>query len=98
MLFKKNLTFILFCFLIFFKYSNGKSCGSFNPSFYTCCKGVLISGSGQSCCGTTTFNPSFYTCCRGVLNSGSGQSCCGTTAFNPSFYSCCNGVLNFGSC
>ncbi|UJR11229.1 hypothetical protein I4U23_015412 [Adineta vaga] len=77
--------------------AEGAACGAYNPSFYTCCNGVLTFGSGQSCCDTKAYKPSFYTCCNGVLTFGSGQACCGTRAYNPSFYTCCNGALTFGT-
>ncbi|CAF1173921.1 unnamed protein product [Adineta ricciae] len=89
---------VLFLILVIylFGYTESASCGAYNPTFYTCCNGVLTFGSGKSCCGTTAYDPTFYTCCSGLLTFGRGKSCCGTTAYDPTFYTCCNGALTFG--
>ena len=90
------LVLSLILVICLFSHTESASCSAYNPTFYTCCNGVLTFGSGKSCCATTAYDPTFYTCCNGVLTFGSGKSCCGTTAYDPTFYTCCKGALTFG--
>ncbi|HEV7506427.1 MAG TPA: hypothetical protein VGS07_16120 [Thermoanaerobaculia bacterium] len=70
-----------------------QSCGSYNPTFYICCNGVLSpKGSNDACCGTQPYSTTFSICCNGVLSpKGSNNACCGTQPYNTTFYRCCPG-------
>ena len=79
------------------KRGNTVCCGSeaYDPSFYTCCNGIL--GLGSTCCGSKAYNPFFYQCCNGTVTRDFGSECCGNKAYDPSNSKCCNGTVGFGS-
>ncbi|VDH99013.1 Hypothetical predicted protein [Mytilus galloprovincialis] len=92
---KGTIVVFLICVSLLQK-TESAACGTtwYNPTFKTCCNGVLYTPKQRACCGTVGYDPTFKTCCNGVLNTPKQRACCGTVAYDPTFKTCCNGELN----